>query len=1124
MFAFPSSLDLARLFDPGTLNRGRAYQQQGRVTALDVNMQRGLISGRVRGSGRQAYSVIVRVVPGKRQGVDVLGQCSCPVGFQCKHVVALVLEAQSRAAPPAVAAPALELPPEVQVWLSRLAQASPKDDPHLLLYVLRVDAKGYRPGVKVSAVRVRRLQSGGLGKAQGFNIGGDSRAPYVLPEDRRIMALAKSGGGVTHGTELTLSEETGADTVAAIAASGRGRWLTPEGAVLTAAPPLDARLEWALGEDARMRVSLAGAPAGLVLLPLTPPWYLDPETGACGPVRSGLDDRAAGLLAQAPAIAPEGAEPLADAATARAPRLKLPLPPRPERRQLPAVAMVPRLRLYSQEDTSFAAPHWYMEDEEDTLEHFAVLDFVYGDTLVDPRARGEHMRLVVDGTLAERPRDMEAEKAAQDSLVAMGLGPVMDTVDMGGLWFQPGDDGADDDDPDAFDPHDIEMGEPGRDRGLDTDIFWLGFMRFQVPLLVAAGWRVEPDDDFQFQVAETGDWTLDIAEGGDWLDLALGVEVDGQQVDLLPILLSVLRADPRILSPKALAEAGEEAVLPVRLADGRFIELPASRLAPLLTALVELYDPQARLTGDQRLRLPRLAAGELAGLAESDPGLAWSGAEQALDWGRRLRDFDGIAPVTPPAGLAAELRPYQRQGLDWLQFLRDYGLGGVLADDMGLGKTIQTLAHLLVEHQSGRADRPSLVVAPTSLMFNWRREAARFAPDLKVLTLHGPERAKGFDAIPAHDLVLTTYPLLPRDLEALTAHAYHLLILDEAQAIKNPKAKAAQAVRAIDARHRVCLSGTPLENHLGELWALFDFLMPGVLGDERQFKRVFRNPIEREGDSARGDSLRRRVAPFLLRRTKELVASELPPKTEILREVPLARDQRDLYETLRLALHQKVREEVARRGLAQSGIVILDALLKLRQVCCDPRLVSLPSAARVKGSAKLELLMELLPELLEEGRRVLLFSQFTSMLALIEEALGERGIKPGSGYVKLTGQTRKRDEAVDAFQSGQAPLFLISLKAGGSGLNLTAADTVIHYDPWWNPAAERQATDRAHRIGQDKPVFVYKLLTEGTVEQRVAELQARKQALADAMLEGGGAAAGALSQADLELLFSPVLG
>lgn len=445
-------------------------------------------------------------------------------------------------------------------------------------------------------------------------------------------------------------------------------------------------------------------------------------------------------------------------------------------------------------------------------------------------------------------------------------------------------------------------------------------------------------------------------------------------------------------------------------------------------------------------------------------------------------------------------------------------LGGQQAPQVLLGKTVQALAHLLLEKEQGRADRPSLVVAPTSLMGNWRREAHQFTPDLRVLTLHGPRRREQFAAITDHDLVLTTYPLLVRDRQTLLAHDYHLLILDEAQIIKNPGAQASRMVRELRARQRLCLTGTPMENHLGELWSLFDFLLPGLLGDARQFRRVFRNPVEKAGDTAVAAQLARRVRPFLLRRTKEAVVRELPPKTEIVRSVELEGMQRDLYESIRLAMHERVRRAVADKGLARSRIVILDALLKLRQACCDPRLVKLESARKVLHSVKLEMLLELLPGMLEEGRRVLLFSQFTGMLKLIEARVKEAGID----YVKLTGQTRDRTTPVARFQRAEVPLFLISLKAGGLGLNLIAADTVIHYDPWWNPAVERQATDRAHRIGQENPVFVYKLIAEGTVEEKIQSLQARKQALADSLFdrkEGGGVQ---WTAADLEALFEPL--
>ncbi len=351
------------------------------------------------------------------------------------------------------------------------------------------------------------------------------------------------------------------------------------------------------------------------------------------------------------------------------------------------------------------------------------------------------------------------------------------------------------------------------------------------------------------------------------------------------------------------------------------------------------------------------------------------------------------------------------------------------------------------------------------------------------------------------------------------AHAYHYLVLDEAQIVKNPRAKAARIIRKIDARHRLSITGTPMENHLGELWAQFDFLMPGFLGSQQQFKKIYRTPIEKHQDSQQRSRLVRRIRPFMLRRSKQEVAAELPPKTEIIRSVPLYEKQAALYESIRLSMEKKVRESIANKGLSRSHITILDALLKLRQTCCDPRTLSLKQAQNIKQSAKLDLLMELLPELLEEGRRILLFSQFTRMLALIETRFQEQKIT----YSKLTGQTRYRERAIESFRSGEVDVFLISLKAGGVGLNLTEADTVIIYDPWWNPAVESQASDRAHRIGQDKPVFVYKLITENTVEEKILAMQEKKRQLAESVYQDGGKEKSLqLSAEDLDALFEPL--
>ncbi|MGB8973593.1 MAG: DEAD/DEAH box helicase, partial [Pseudomonas capeferrum] len=439
----------------------------------------------------------------------------------------------------------------------------------------------------------------------------------------------------------------------------------------------------------------------------------------------------------------------------------------------------------------------------------------------------------------------------------------------------------------------------------------------------------------------------------------------------------------------------------------------------------------------------------------------------------------------------------------------------------GLGKTLQALAHLLLEKQSGRLTAPALAVMPTSLVPNWLDEAQRFAPDLRVLALHGPGRSKHFAALHDYDLVLTTYALVPRDLEHLRAQPWHLLVLDEAQNIKSSTSKAALAVCELQAEQRLCLTGTPMENNLGELWSIFHFLMPGWLGDLKHFNQDYRTPIERHGDTERLAHLASRIRPFLLRRTKEQVATELPAKTEMVHWVELSDAQRDTYEAVRVAMDKKVRDEIARNGASRSQIIILDALLKLRQVCCDLRLVK---GVETKGNqadkGKLGALLEMLEELLSEGRRVLLFSQFTSMLALIEQELQKRKVR----YSLLTGDTRDRRTPVQAFQQGDSEVFLISLKAGGTGLNLTAADTVIHFDPWWNPASENQATDRAYRIGQDKPVFVFKLITRGTVEEKIQLLQQEKAALASSLLDGGQAGQWRLGDEEIEALFAPLPG
>ncbi|MGO4555552.1 DEAD/DEAH box helicase, partial [Stenotrophomonas sp. 2YAF22] len=613
---------------------------------------------------------------------------------------------------------------------------------------------------------------------------------------------------------------------------------------------------------------------------------------------------------------------------------------------------------------------------------------------------------------------------------------------------------------------------------------WTRFLLEDVLRLEALGWKIETDDAFRHRITRVEEIDLDVRSmptDSTAFDLALTIDVDGRSVALVPLLQGVLQSDPRWLRGQLDAIGDDENVL-LTTAGNERLALRAGRLKPVIALLADLFGDHG-----QPLRLQAHDRGRLQALQEAAQ-LRLHSSNDTRARVQRLLDAPAMTAVPAPQGLRATLRSYQLEGLSWLQYLRQQGLGGVLADDMGLGKTLQTLAHLLVEKQSGRLDKPALVVMPTSLLHNWQSEAARFTPDLRVLALHGPARDTQFGAIAAHDLILTTYPLLWRDEQALQAHSYHLLILDEAQQVKNPRSRAAATLRTLQARHRLCLTGTPLENHLGELWTQFDFLLPGLLGSEKQFNQHWRHPIERGSDQRRAQLLAQRLRPFILRRRKDQVASELPPKTVITRTVAMEGAQRDLYETVRAAMEKQVRDAINGSGLARNHIVVLDALLKLRQVCCDPRLLPGETPARAAGSAKLDLLREMLPSMVEEGRRILLFSQFTGMLALIAQALDALGL----AYVTLTGDTQNRVTPVQRFMQGEVPVFLISLKAGGVGLNLTAADTVIHFDPWWNPAAENQATDRAHRIGQDQPVFVYKLITAGSVEERIAELQQRK--------------------------------
>ncbi len=527
---------------------------------------------------------------------------------------------------------------------------------------------------------------------------------------------------------------------------------------------------------------------------------------------------------------------------------------------------------------------------------------------------------------------------------------------------------------------------------------------------------------------------------------------------------------------------------------------------------------------EERMRLPPHQLGRVARwieLAERGSPSAEPASRVTLDararaLRERLRDLAARPEPRLPSGLQATLRPYQRAGLAWLQLLRELGAGGLLADDMGLGKTLMTLAFLARWKEEEGTGAPALVVCPTSLVGNWLREAARFTPDLGVAAWTGTSRAS--EALERHDLVVTTYGLLRREVDRLVRTRFRAVVLDEAQNVKNPAAETSRAARALDAEMRIALTGTPVENRLGELWSLMTFANPGMLGTLRDFEERWARPIATRPDSELAAELRAVVRPFILRRTKAEVLLDLPPKTEVERPCVLGVRQRRLYDALALALRKAVARDLRRRDGARARLSALTAILRLRQMACDPRLVDPDVPAW--DSAKRAVFLDLVRELVAEERRALVFSQFVELLALWRQDLDAAKVP----YEYLDGTTKDRDAVVERFQSGSAPLFLVSLKAGGAGLNLTAADTVIHCDPWWNPAAEDQATDRAHRIGQTRPVTVVRLVARGTIEDKIALLKQHKRELVDAVIGHDAGALGGLTDEDIHTLLGDVEG
>lgn len=1064
------------------------------------------------------------------------GDCTCPAATDCKHCAAVAYAWLAQQAPE----PASQA--DLDVWLKALesiksSEQSPETNfvskavQQEIVYLLDL----FEPGTQsLSLLCVQAASRQAIPSKNGS-------LRWRKPTAISLGALALSASEIDHelhgllrhletarfekgkhskrdGSRIALTGKLGTLVLELLLKSQRAYWSGPEDIAtdaLTEASERQIQLDWETlpgGQQLRPRVE----PRASQLFQLGQDvYYHDQRFHQLGKVN--IKPEKLNLLLQAPLVPQASLE-----TVSRSLLSLLPAPPLPQgialSEQLIETEQIQVILSLQGESDEESSQQHSNQTYPAQAKHLARLVFSYDGHRVEPGLVFEpEVSLLVGNQVYRIKRQQDFESKAHQELIKTGLLPLSGLAGAYGFASESA-------------PAELPM----------TYIRnWHHWLNDSLSHLRLLGWQIEIEASFRLAFLSSPAWQAELslkpsAKGlqQKWFELSLGIDIHGQRVELLPLILRMLKTvpDPRALREelekhstwlmpldphplKTWAAASQHQKLPQQ-----WLEIPARRLAWILDLLIEIYDYLPDAQDPEQLKLSEFQALQIKSqvvLNPDDYGVSWQAPPALNEAAKSLAGLvqDGLQEIPVPTPLQAELRPYQQRGLNWLQSLRELGVNGILADEMGLGKTLQTLAHLLVEKEAGRLDAPALIVVPTSVLINWQREAQRFAPELRVLALHGSERDLQRQTILNSDLVLTSYTLMRKDRAFHSQIQYSWLILDEAQIIKNPRSETARLLCAQPSRHRLCLSGTPIENQLEELWSLFHFLMPGFLDTLERFNSRFRHPIERQGDTRAQKVLRERVRPFVLRRRKQQVERELPPKIEILRTVDFGNAQRDLYETMRLAVDFQVNRIIREKGLKRSRIAILDALLKLRQICCHPPLLDLPEAQTVRHSAKLELLMELLPELVSEGRRILVFSQFVTMLQVIESRLQEAELP----YVMLTGRIRQRQPLIDRFQAGEVPIFLISLKAGGLGLNLTAADTVIHYDPWWNPASEEQATGRAWRIGQQETVFVYKLIAAGTLEEKILMMQASKQALSDALFDEASAQ-GLQAEALLSLL------
>ncbi len=1079
-----------RIYSNATLHRGELIYTDSLVSALDVTALSDSFSieGMVQGNRKKPYATRVSLLKNHR-GYDIFSVCSCPVGSFCKHAVAVLctleealqsLDAE-QTAPDNVVSNWLN---DIAVSISKKDEAKAKKKPVRQAYALAYILSSHTDGTLTLRLgKTKQNKNGDVYVDNDYFIPSiKHKTPAYFQEgdyENAFAIIYKLPEHIEYWEGILTADFT--DLLEKLLQTGRlysdeeferRRPISP----LREGPSLHVSPSWEATPSGLYKPTLGDDALDVQIHPLKVNYYLNSKKGVVGKVETpdGLPPHILSIWPKGPSVAAAEAGALCQKMENLGIPVTIPRPLTLPEEIVSHSGPLPQLTLSRQTAISHVKIETFGGVSRTVLppQIVAEISFLYAEHTVKLGARQPTVKIITPEVIKIIERSETAELKKIAALREWGISPLNNQFSS-----------------DQITPGYNEAFAPDSDPS-DWDTFWVEFIRTAVPQLKDLGWNVTIEDSAELNVITAdeifSDFSEDEERGIDWFRFDSGiVNSDGQRVSLLNLIAHFLKTS-KTIPPDDEIKADERIVLtdPVKKT---YFDLPAKRFFHIVRSVESLFNSPDE--GIHRLEAARVA---------DDLQLDTTGTMADLRaLGQQLASREPHKAVPIPKTVKTSLRDYQKDGFQWLQFLARHHLHGILADDMGLGKTIQTLTHIAAEIENKRTEkRPILVVAPTSVVPNWVSEAEKFTPHLKVLLLHGNERKDHFKKITKHDLVITSYALLQRDEAIHLKKKYHLVILDEAQYIKNPKAKVSITASQLNARHRLCLSGTPMENHLGELWSLSRFLMPGLLGTQSAFNQHYKNPIERQQDPDAQTSLNARITPLILRRTKDQVIQELPAKTVLIHRVKLTKPQQDLYESVRTAMDKRVRDAIEDRGLARSQILVLDALLKLRQICCHPQLIKTEIAKKVTESAKLDFLVTLLETLIEEGRRILIFSQFTTMLKMIEEHLQQNSIP----FVKITGATRNRKTPVEKFQTGQIPVFLISLKAGGTGLNLTAADTVIHYDPWWNPAAENQATDRAHRIGQKNPVFVHKLICEGSIEERILELQAKKSKLVDALL------------------------